>query len=132
MEAGRELDALVAEKVMGWKLENYETSEPASTDRHYLDASRNDGWAWVGRETDIEAWQWQPSTDIAAAWEVVEKLLPCQFTLGSPEKESAKGDVWYAEFGEWVDHLFQGEEATAPTAPHAICLAALKAMSPGG
>lgn len=86
--AGRELDALVAEKVMGiGKLE---------FDAYYGPQHRY-------------------STDIAAAWEVVEKLA-------KPLKVVWTGKVWVCEvFGEPCSQ-------EAGTAPLAICRAALKVM----
>jgi hypothetical protein len=68
----RELDAKVAEKIMGWTLRKYETGEKCgpSKCRWYAD----DGWEWYGRDTDQEAHQWHPSTNIKDAWEVVEKM----------------------------------------------------------
>jgi len=67
-QAGREMDALVAERVMGWRIHR-----------------RNTAW-WVKAEEENEntlnimAWacgkdKWSPSTDIAAAWKVEEKLM---------------------------------------------------------
>lgn len=93
MNAGRELDALIAEKVMGDPLQLKMALGP----RHY-------------------------STDIAAAWEVVEKL------------RTAKYELLICTFsGKWsVDVLHTGKSidvANADTAPHAICLAALNAVS---
>ena len=61
MVPGREMDALVAEKVMMWT----------------KDA---DGSYWLADTYSIRTWEqtsypgFQSSTDIAAAWEVVEKL----------------------------------------------------------
>jgi hypothetical protein len=70
MEAGREMDALVAEKVMGWK-----------------ECKR--GWDTEGKGHEIRMWtpdgellpvlylakdMWNPSTDIAAAWLVEERI----------------------------------------------------------
>jgi hypothetical protein len=73
MNAGRELDALVAEKVMGWR-------------RHPTN-QWNDRWHDGDRELDADHAiegeggdyyhpdkAWEPSTDIAAAWEVVEEM----------------------------------------------------------
>lgn len=55
MEPGRELDALVAEKVMGWRLQG----------QSY----------WLcGDDVVHDVLFWNPSTDMYAAWEVVEKM----------------------------------------------------------
>jgi hypothetical protein len=91
MKPGCELDALVAEKVMGW-----------CTD------------------TDRGGFLLDFSTSIADAWVVVEKLASTYlFCLEN------SGSFWVADFGRSADRRAQ---CTAETAPHAICLAALKAV----
>lgn len=99
LKAGRELDALVAEKVMG------------------LDVRQGGYAGGIGQHL-------RPySRDIGAAWEVVEKL-------------EGKGFSYHIETGEpgMVDAFFDTDVdspifwAAAKTAPHAICLAALKAV----
>lgn len=103
LKPGRELDALIAEKVFGDK--------PIRTDCEVY--NRHGGWL-------------RPySSSIEAAWEVVEKMtarpgfeLDCQIT---PAKGPG-GLGWYCNFGD-SRHGEYGE-----TAPHAICLAALKAV----
>lgn len=129
-EPGRELDALVAEKVMGscvhdWK----EDTETESWDRvyqcsrcgrrahfHYLDHLS-------GGPVDVEPY----STSIADAWKVVEKMAD---TPG-PNGDHYTLSLWYsgveavavfAEMEGW------GGRATAETAALAICLAALAAL----
>lgn len=100
MEAGRELDALIAEKVMGFPLEIIRGAPYPECPRHY-------------------------STDIAAAWEVVEKddgwghdwrvkrWVSSSKPYSCTAERTADGQNFYAE---------------AETAPLAICLAALKAV----
>lgn len=117
LPAGRELDALVAEKVMGWRLVNYETYEPATTPEDYECAAYNDGWEWEGWDEVGEAWKWRPSTDIAAAWQVVEG-----FDVVTLER-TAHGK-WWASL--WRQNDQNGSEG-ADTAPLAICRAALAA-----
>jgi len=56
-DPGPELDAAVAEKVMGWK--RTEGSESG---------------AWTLKNGDGRFGSWSPSTDIKAAWEVVERV----------------------------------------------------------
>lgn len=62
--AGRELDALIAEKVMGWKLSKQQVSADAWDD------------VWRNEDNRLMAYcrKWKPSIDISAAWRVVEKL----------------------------------------------------------
>lgn len=110
--AGRELDALVAEKVMGWK--------------RY--GRRNSGTWTAPGGFNASAGSWPTySTDIAAAWEVVEAMqkkawvtevsADC-FVDGRPAGFTAH--CWYDDDSRHY--------ATADTAPLAICRAALQAM----
>ena len=107
MEAGRELDALIAEKVMGFRkhhahgyLRNAPGEEP-----HY-------------------------STNIADAWEVVERLV----STPGPNGDHHSVQVDYS--GGAVVVIDENEDwqvsAIAGTVPLAICLAALKAVSQEG
>jgi len=67
-EAGPELDAVCAE-VLGWRL-----------------IKEADGWwGYEKPDGDKTGWSsWQPSTDIAVAWELVKTMLPLR---GAPEPE---------------------------------------------
>lgn len=110
MNAGRELDALVAEKVFGWEVDWAVPTYPT------VDMKRiSDDPVAVGLRTgSIPPY----STDIAAAWQVGESL-------------SAKGH-WFEirrrpDGGYWAA-FGEGMSAEADTAPLAICLAALKAV----
>ena len=96
MEAGRELDTLVAEKVMG-----------LNVDRSMM----HNGPSYF----DPPAY----STDIAAAWLVVEKLR-------ETHDVELRGYQPY-EPNNW-QVVVDSEFYTEGTAPHAICLAALKAV----
>jgi len=124
MEVGRELDALVAEKVMGWK---YSQVSP-NTERFFCrEYGQQSGW-WLRPEMDTEdGWACAKcsdvppsySTDIGAAWEVVEKKGGCHLHW------LADRQYWNCQF--WGKPTFGGV-GTATTAPHAICEAALKAV----
>lgn len=120
---GRELDAAIAEKVFGWKLYQYFDEAPfereASTPEDYCRAANNDGWYWSGEGAEGEAWQFKPSTDIASAWSVVEKLNSAPHYM--PFYLKSEGMSEY--IARFVD-----SEGEADSAPHAICLAALKAV----
>lgn len=121
MKSGRELDALVAEKVMGWK-PNYpggwlHPPRDTSDRKRYLD---NDGC------TVIPSY----STDIAAALEVLNKLreMPTSsakdMSAGISVEAVDSGGWWVGwRWHEWTDDGARGE-----TIPEAICLAALKAV----
>jgi hypothetical protein len=69
----RDIDRLVAEKVMGWTLFNYEESRRAEPEE-WGDAQGNDGWSWDGQDNGDEAWEWKPTTDPVAAKVVRERL----------------------------------------------------------
>ncbi len=116
LEAGPELDALVAEKVMGerrhhdWRIDGY----PGDLDT--WEACEECGLA---RKDFVEGTFCDPpfSSDIAAAWLVVDK-----FRL-----ERKMMDIFPSPRGYDVE-IFPGHFETAATAPLAICLAALKAV----
>ena len=101
MKAGRELDVLIAEKVLGLKRSG-DLFARAEWPKHY-------------------------STDIAAAWEVVEKLGRHSLRLYAPCDEAPS---WMASFCVYGYRPFQDQtwKGYADTAPHAISLAALKAV----
>lgn len=128
MKAGRELDALIAEKVMGWK-KLYRKDYTNVGDWHGLD------WMYENKQSAIyyDA-QTCPSysVDIAAAWEVVEKLSanrPLSTTLHV--LASPGGNYCVNIFQNFMDSYGQWRQkdlgyVVEDTVPHAICLAALK------
>jgi hypothetical protein len=105
MEAGLEMDELVTESVMGWERRTF----------------KHDGvdfWHLPGTarcELDVPPY----STDIAAAWQVVEKAS--LFKLDCLQIHDSSD--W------WCEIALEGRpyEATADTAPLVICRAALLA-----
>lgn len=105
MPAGMEMNALVAEKVMGWHEHN----------GMWLDL---DNRIWANPPG------WSPSTNIATAWEVVQKH-PYYFAL----YRTNETDWRLALFGtvHWECRFYAPEkfDAKADTAPLAICRAAL-------
>ncbi len=127
--AGRELDALIAEKVMGWtlikitpeqgrELLNMESGYSAAARVHLVTCHLEGVWGQpdgsITRDLPLY------STDIAAAWEVVGELLKKHWYLRI-ECHQGRWFVWYDNQNE-ADDL-----AEAEAAPLAICLAALKA-----
>lgn len=104
----RELDAWVAEKVMGKQVRNY----------WVIDGFHNDGRPHS--QCPVEHY----SSDIAAAWEVVEKLTD----QSKPHFELSKGYEGWWHVGFDLDRPFKRVIAKADTAPLAICLAALKSI----
>jgi len=107
LEAGRELDALVAEKVMGWKKLN------------------DTGLSWRSPDEGFSNLPYF-STDISAAWQVVEKMRETRWI----EVHSTIDGEWaafYTPIGTTDMNQAIHEYAKASTAPLAICRAALKA-----
>jgi len=105
MEAGPELDRLVAEQIMGW-----------SEGKHFKVGDF--GVVKLGEVIDI----WSPSSDIAAAWEVVKELYDRELGI---EMYGEKKFPWEAEI------LIPGGRPVsvqAETLPLAICRAALLAV----
>lgn len=122
MEAGREMDALVAEKVMGWIEKKY----PMGRALYWTDS---DGHS---QRACIEAWN--PSTNISAAWEVIEKIEGGQREMLCNLIHKGFGFtslIWEAELRECRgNHKYYIADAT--TAPLAICRAALLAVMEKG
>lgn len=131
MEAGRELDILIAEKVMG-----YVWRKSAMTGRRCLYPPYAIPY-WMseqatGSEPLVTDWERinfpRFSTDISDAWRVVE-WLRSQYTNVSMGAANGWG------FSAWDvtmdDDYLNPVHGNADTLPHAICLAALKARSVG-
>lgn len=115
MKPGRELDALVAEKVMGWRRHDSNRLGTYGEDPIGL---------WIKNTEPSLVRLPQFSEDIAAAWEVVEKFHRFVVTrMEMPVCYDARV-VYYFGMGNFEEFAF-----TADTAPHAICLAALKAVT---
>lgn len=70
----REMDYHLAVKVMGWTLNNYETSEECDLGVWLAEASSNDGWDWLERPGSKEAWQWSPTENAEDSKMLREKL----------------------------------------------------------
>lgn len=153
-EAGRETDALVAEKVMGWvrmtegelygdrfnevypgaanagfdetRLCSY-WYDPKTLDKHGQPCSTHHVDTVL--EYDYSYIGFHPSTDISVAWLVVEKM-PSDWW---PEIGRMDDGTWYCEIvgrGDTPADVSDGPLARelADTAPLAICRAALACM----
>jgi len=122
MPAGREMDALVAEKVMGW----------IPKDNLYWKDNEGSFAGWATEFSEYSVKPFRPSTDIVAAWQVLEHLIatgeqrfeapalfkyPLAWLCVFYQKHEKPGEMAPA----WID-------ANAPTAPLAICRAALLAV----
>lgn len=117
----RELDALIAENVMGWEI-RWLGCEP----HHYWEPDDGRGGRWNDRLPEY-------STDIAAAFQVVEKMkrvrlwFSCCYQTGAL-RDDLSAMAWSCRFrgfkrGESIEG-FHGDKSL----PRAICLAALKAV----
>ena len=116
MKAGRKLDVLVAENVMDEKVEYLNFNQMGSEKVVSIPVFKNGGVTLP-----------RYSTNIAAAWEVVEKLndvwdLELEIYKGMETRaifrKIGQQEVCYLSFGA--------------TAPYAICLVALKVPGAGG
>jgi hypothetical protein len=123
MEAGRELDSLIARKVFGYEITC--SVDPLSDfsvgrNRDGSDAKRN--FCWVNDDLEIPTPHF--STKIQAAWQVVEKF------------DKKDNEVYLNHlprfYPEWQCIIFymdgNRQSAGADTAPLAICRAALLAV----
>ena len=138
MKPGPELDRLVAERVMGWTRgipgdpEGWADVDGCATG--WVDIStgarasgprsrRWRSWAWTIPPSGYEdLGGWMPSTNILPAWKVVGRLIQRGWGFDiSVRHDSCRVDAWGLGTG-----VFRATEATAP---HAICLAALQALS---
>jgi len=111
MEAGYELDALVATRIMGW--------------RRIRPGMYQWMWSANGKRVLYACSEWKPSTDISPAWQVVEKMLDLGFCieLYAPKPLATEWSVLY------VTNVsrYQTDKVYAPEAPEAICKGALLA-----
>jgi hypothetical protein len=138
MPAGREMDALVAEKVMGEKLcagvEAWAAVSGAIC-HGLLDGPNHINPTQPYRQDGRWTFAMVPtySTDIAAAWQVFERLMD----IADEQNGRAKRIIWNTPFclfrGEalWYvayDYEHCEEAGRGDTAALAICRAALKAV----
>lgn len=125
LEPGPELDALVAEKVLGWSYQTF--PGPMEHVRHWYSTSPcpNDPAheSFMGRCPPY-------STSIAHAWEVVPRILGNHpdWLLGRDDRDGKEFWCFYEELGDVYDTYVGAVSPEGQDAPHAICLAALKAV----
>lgn len=133
LKVGPAPDALVAVEVMGWKRLNWTLPVFIAPDgrSHYTGETIAERRK-LGMKEHPGAFL--PTTDITTAWLVVEKMRADGWNF-SCEDEGRFGQTWTAWFNRnlnrdehphaWVD----SGRGDAPTAPLAICLAALAACA---
>ncbi len=119
----REIDERVAREVMGWEVEYLSAYGRIPQVRaRYFDTPQH----WPEPQSHRSHRNCPEfSTDIAAAWEVVSKMMDWSFKLSGGERF---GDHWFAEFVD-NDGQYRSPEVGCKTPMMAICLAALEAVS---
>lgn len=103
------LDCLLAEKVMGWRRTG--TSDAPAWEVPGLPLRTREETSYKG---------FSPSTDIRAAWEVVNRLIIEGYEDFDLDFD---GDIWECSITNYLDVTGRAEGKTAPLA---ICLCALK------
>lgn len=105
---GLELDKLVARRIFGWR-ERSQDIRKAKKDKRIYDRS-----LWWDKDGGGPVYLNHFSTDIKAVWDLVEKFKLCIIPWDGRWTAFQQGRIFT-----------DGERNMAPTAPHAICLAAL-------
>lgn len=121
LNPSRELDVLIAEKILGW------------TEIQFIPSGHTAEIVPQGikpNERPSPYTEYRPkhvvpnfSTDIKDAWEVIEKLGTIDSIFGDvtiERDQTLNGATWKV--------VIDGAEIFSETAPHAICLAALEAI----
>jgi len=128
LDAGPELDALVAREVMGWDAFGHDElwHEKGKRKTHVT------RWGTPHAQDCTTNFLWRPSVNMASAWEVVE-VLRRRFGnvsvvgIDDPDAPGLPGEHSDSTYWECIvgDDRFY---ASAGTAPLAVCRAALKAV----
>lgn len=136
MQAGREMDALIAEKVTGWKAQHL----PGKCDGKYFIRcgacgayghgncyGNGEGQIQIKCGEHVSCWEKAElpaySTEIAAAWKIVEKM---HMTVYTPGSSYSSGEYDSFSRGLYAAETQDGENGDGDTAPLAVCRAALK------
>lgn len=117
MQAGRELDALVAEKVMGWIGPIVWIEDEMGCDPYMFPPGV------IVSERDNDRMVPVYSTGIAAAWMVVDRMEERGW-MARISREMGSWNCRFVRPEDTAGYVFD-EDATAPLA---ICLAALRAV----
>jgi len=132
MEAGREMDCLVAERVLGWhriQAPQFDYDGPLPEQGEVLVSPR------MLPQIESGEYKWPPkgviplgffvtarySADIAAAWQVVQKMMDEGWLVGISNDQDYVGELapaWHV--------CIAASWGIAKSAPLAICRAALK------
>lgn len=129
LEAGRALDAMIAEKVMGWTWVKRLPEFGTGVVRRSLVPRHSSRPPATGVEPITDGTITIPdySTDLNAAWLVVEKTREREF-LGGVDALTTACEAWFSP----LDDADCFHHARTGTAPHAICVAALAALAAVG
>lgn len=143
LEAGREIDALIS-KAIGeqpeilWAIADKDGTGFYDIRSRKVDAEiqlSNSPWLVKLEAQVLPIEKWKPySTDIAAAWEVIEQIrkLDKHWSPGiNWDDDDGDGNpMWVASFTYYGDdkNQFQQNEVWSKSAPLAICRAALLAV----
>jgi hypothetical protein len=110
MVAGHDMDVLISENIMGWV--------PRKLNSTLIEKRTYDGW-WVEKESKGYLIPKHYSTDIAEAWKVAE-MFPYATVMFD-------AITWSCKLNDGEREFYGGSDIENPTAPLAICRAALKA-----
>lgn len=132
MKAGTELDTLIAEKVMGWhEIETVVTFGLSSIEGIPPDYDKYE--IAVARKSRVPIPRY--TTDIAASWKVIEHLKKHRNIFFCIEQHHLAHEitVWLFDADNVPEGIIVAEDiakysASSCQLPHAICLAALKAV----
>ena len=129
MEAGEDLDELVAVEVMKELMSEISIPEHALVLQLTSSPVKSAGGNWVClckyEEGDIPRWHPLPfSTDISAAWPIAVKMGLGLFPLNNKDWACCKAShIYHVEIGQ--DHYADPNIVIGREAPEAICKAAL-------
>ncbi len=128
MKAGHEMDVLIAEKVMGW----HKFIDHSYSENNVMWYAVENGYASYQDAVDTfgSCVGWSPSTELDDAWRVAEKVLAMDIGIDVSRMPNSK--LWHAALYRMDDGEYMAKAddmVEAETAPLAICLAALRAVS---
>lgn len=124
----QELDASIAENIFGCKV----IRQLSRTSGKLAWAECPDGLHQDPDDQNVNDAVKNYSSDISAAWEIVEHLQKQKKLMAISQVYHALKEPYYEYLAkvEWTDQRlgYQYEFVTSRSAPHAICLAALKTL----
>lgn len=148
LQPGRELDTLIAE-MLGWRWWPFFDEEKGWMKDLYPPTAPVHSWPYSDNAPPLDGLPYENcyhfsrmprfSSDIAAAWEVVE-FMRSGHLLVDIACHGENSESFYGIFGDWwewrcgvsIKNNTQMVYEYADTAPHAICLAALRTAIEAG